>query len=423
MNAYLPELSLLALLVVFVIGAFKKNPIQIGLLGLVAALMIGRLAGFTDTVIMGYFPSDLFIRLLCILFFFAIPQSNGAIELLARKMVSRFKCGQKLMPFVLYLIGVVMGTVGMQSTATNAIYAGVAVSLALSVKGNPQLYALAGTLGVCCGVYCPINEFATNIAFACQSADLAYPGMLIYGLNLIAFSITFIAVYFVMGGHRVKTIGSAEYISQDLPKFNYQQTVSLIGVPAVILLVLFAGLDVGWAALIVGIACILLKAGNCGEALKGVSLNLLIMICGIGTLVNLIGELGGFTVLSNLLSNIMSSITIYPLMCLTSSIFTLFTLGKLVILTLVPTLPQLMENIPGVASNILVSGVSGAALIASVGPLSTTGALIMASLTQQLGAEKGAAYYTKQLLIGFFCAIVFACVYFLLALLVGGAIG
>ena len=422
MNEYIAQISFAVLILVFVIGAFKKNPIQIGILGFAAAFLLGKVSGYKDADIMKFFPTVLFVRLFCILFFFSIPQVCGSIELLAKKMVTKFKCSQRYMPFVLFFTGFILVSCGVQNTACTAILTGVAISIALSMKANPQLFALSAALGNCCGSYSPINEFASNIAFACETAGLTYSPNLVYGLNLIAYGVTFLAVYFFFGGYKVPAENQVVDRNQKLEKFNRRQIISLIGIPVIVALVLILNVDVGWAALIVAIACILLGAAPCTAVLKGVSLNLLILICGIGTLVNIIGELGAFGVLSGLLASVMNSVTMTPLMCLTSSIFSLFTLGRLVILTLVPTLPEMLAKIPNVSSIILISGVSGAALSASVGPLSTTGALIMANLTQMEGEEKGTSYYNKQLLAGVFCAVVFAAVYLVLGLLLGGMI-
>ena len=355
MTAYLPEISLIVLLAVFVISAFKKNPIQIGILGFAAAFVIGRLAGIADTKIMSFFPSSLFIQIFCVLFFFSIPQANGAINLLAQKLVARFKCGRRLMPFVLYVIGMIFGSCGIQCTALTSVYTGLAIAVALSLKANPLLYALAAALGGCSGGYSPVNEFSVaTIKFACDSAGLPYNGVQIYILNLVAYFVAFLAVYFVLGGYKNREVCIAgvnyeAHQAQELAKFNYQQIVSLLGIVAIIVLTVL-GVNVGWAALIVGIVVILLKADKCDEALKRVSLPLLVLICGMGTLINVIKELGGFDVLSNILSRIMSPVTVAPTMCLTSSVFSVFAMGRLVILTLIPTLPDILQNFPGISA-------------------------------------------------------------------------
>ena len=84
-------LSILAVVIVFVIGAFKQNPLHLGILGMFVAFVIGKAAGIADTTIMGFFPTTLFVRVFGIMFFFAIAQANGAIELLAKKMIAKME--------------------------------------------------------------------------------------------------------------------------------------------------------------------------------------------------------------------------------------------------------------------------------------------------------------------------------------------
>lgn len=108
-------LSILAVVIVFVIGAFKQNPLHLGILGMFVAFVIGKAAGIADTTIMGFFPTTLFVRVFGIMFFFAIAQANGAIELLAKKMIAKFGANARLMPFVLFYVGVILGSIGINS--------------------------------------------------------------------------------------------------------------------------------------------------------------------------------------------------------------------------------------------------------------------------------------------------------------------
>lgn len=50
------SLSLIVLVVVFAIGALKKNPLHIGILAMLAAFILGKIAGVKEVAIMGYFP-------------------------------------------------------------------------------------------------------------------------------------------------------------------------------------------------------------------------------------------------------------------------------------------------------------------------------------------------------------------------------
>lgn len=61
-------ISLLAVVVVFAVGAIKKNPIHLGILAMAVAYLIGKFAGVKDTAIMGYFPTTMFVRVFGIMF-------------------------------------------------------------------------------------------------------------------------------------------------------------------------------------------------------------------------------------------------------------------------------------------------------------------------------------------------------------------
>ena len=115
------SLSLIVLVVVFAIGALKKNPLHIGILAMLAAFILGKIAGVKEVAIMGYFPTTLFVRVFGIMFFFAIAQANGAIELLARKMIAKTGRNTKLMPIFIFYVGVILASIGINSLAGMAI--------------------------------------------------------------------------------------------------------------------------------------------------------------------------------------------------------------------------------------------------------------------------------------------------------------
>ena len=401
--------------VVFAIGAFKKNPLHIGLLGLLATFIIGRIAGIADAKLMGFFPTTLFVRVFGIMLFFGIAQSNGSLELLAKKIVNRTGRNAKLLPFYLFYTGVLLGAVGINSLAGMAILSGIGISLAVAAGGNPLLFGIAGGYGVATGCYSPINEYTANITSAVESASLSVQLMPIFITNVIAFSISFLVIYLILGGFKAKGEVDAQ-ILKDLPKFSRNQIITMLGILAVIALAVF-GVDVGWAGLIVAIVCILLGTISSVDAIKKVSLPSLILICGVGALINLTSDLKGFELMSNALASIMTPSTVYPLLALTSSAMSLFTISRLVVITLVPTIPGIMLAIPGVSAQLAITAVAAGAFASSIGPMSANGALIMQNLGQQLGEQEAGKQFTKQMLMGILGAVVVAVVFYVAGLL------
>ena len=103
--------------------------------------------------------------------------------------------------------------------------------------------------------------------------------MSIYLFNLVAYSISFLVIYLLLGGHKAKGSLDNDVTLKDIPAFSRPQTITLIGILAVVALVVLLKVDIGWSGLIVAVACILLWACKCDVALKKVSLPSLMLIC------------------------------------------------------------------------------------------------------------------------------------------------
>jgi len=407
-------ISILSVVFVFGVGVIKKNPLHIGILGLLISYVIGRVAGISEVAIMGFFPTTLFVRVFGIMLFFGIAQSNGSLELLAKKLLAKTGSNIKLLPFYIFYVGIFIGAIGINSLAGMAILSGIGISLALASNGNPLLFGIAGGYGIAAGCYSPINEFTANIVSATDSVGLSVDLMQIFIISIIAFSASFAVIYFLLGGYKAKGELQKSVIS-DLPAFSKNQIITLIGIIAVLSLVVFFKIDIGWAGLIVAAICAILGVCKSVDSIKNVSLPSLILISGVGTLINLVSKLGGFELMSNGLSQIMTTSTVAPVMSITSSAMSLFTIARLCVLTLIPTIPGIVEAIPGASVDLAIIGVSVGAFASSIGPLSSNGALIMQNLSQQLGEEKAANYFTKQMIMGVVGAVVVALTLFVIS--------
>ncbi|MDR2574502.1 MAG: hypothetical protein LBC94_09235 [Desulfovibrio sp.] len=390
-------LSILSLFFLFVVGAFKRNPLNLGILAIFICYLLGSYAGMKSVAIMQMFPTVLFVRIFGILLFFSVVQHNGALELLAKKILAVTGKNSKILPFAIFYVGILLGSVGINSLAGMAILSGIGISLALSSDGNPLLHGIAGGYGIAVGCYSPINEYTTNIVAAANAAGYnSVELMPIYIYCIIGFSISFAVIYFLMGGHKAKGSVKGEDVLGELPAFTNQQLISLLGIVGVLLLVVFLRFDVGVAGIMMAVACVLLGCCKCDAAIKGVSLPVLLLVCGVGMLVNLISKLGGFAIVSSALSSVMVADTVAPLMSLSSSVMSLFTLSRVCVLTLVPTIPGIVQNIPAASVDLAIAATSAGAFASCIGPLSSCGALIMQNLSQQVGDEQATKYFVPQ---------------------------
>lgn len=82
----LAVLALIFLVVAIVLGFVRK--MNVGLVCLGLAFILGQIGHIPTRTILGGFPSSLFLTLLGTMFFFSLLQENNTLELLSKKMVT-----------------------------------------------------------------------------------------------------------------------------------------------------------------------------------------------------------------------------------------------------------------------------------------------------------------------------------------------
>ena len=122
--------------------------------------------------------------------------------------------------------------------------------------------------------------------------------------------------------------------------------------------------------------------------MAGIPWNVIIMVLGVGMLMNIISLSGGVDILVNALEGLMGKGSAAPIMAILAGVMSFFSSGLGVVF------PTLIPVCGGLAAGIGVSGVTLVAMvviggtIAGYTPISTTGALIMAGVAQQKDSEK-----------------------------------
>src|SRR5919108_597985 len=78
-------ISLLVLVLIFLIGT--TMPVNMGVLGIVAAFVVGTAMGVSEDDMFLGFPGDLFIILVGVTYLFGIASSNGTVNWLVHHQV------------------------------------------------------------------------------------------------------------------------------------------------------------------------------------------------------------------------------------------------------------------------------------------------------------------------------------------------
>ena len=377
-------LSLFFLVIAIFLGFVRK--MNTGLLCIAFALLLGRMSGVSDADIIKGFNASLFLMLLGVTYLFSMAQINGSLDLLAQKVIALAGRRIYLIPVIIYVFSIVLAALGPGSVPTMAIMMVFSMSLAAEMKISPVLLSTLTVLGACAGGLSPLA--ATGIIGANLCAEFGLTGIendfLINGI--LAFSVYAVIVYIALGGYKLR---AAENIgTKEIAAFNKKQLLTLAGIVAMVLMVMLLRINVGLVSFAVAAVLSFLRVSDEGKAIRHIPWNTLLLITGVGVLMQLIIDLGGIQVLSAALVSIMNEKTAAAMMGLTSGIMSWFSSSSGVVMpTLIPTVPHIAQQLGGVNELELASSITTISHVAAISPLSTGGALALAAYASAANAS------------------------------------
>lgn len=387
--------ALLLLLFTVLVGFVRK--LNVGLLAIAGAVILGYGTGlFKGSKIIAGFSANLFMILLGITLFFGIIQSNGCIELSMRKLVGLFGRHVWLVPPLVYEVGFVFAAIGPGCVPAMAFAAAVAVPLAHETGYHPIMLLLLGNLGTYCGRFSPITPEGVLIQEILGKQGIVVPNSILLLDTFLGTLVLAVLVFFFYKGYQIKAPEKTSRTVDDL-HYTTAQLIALGSVAVMILLVLKLGMNVGLASFLMAALLILLGIGDEKTAFKSVPWSTLIMVCGVGVLMNLVIATGGINLLAQAISKAMTPSTAGALMGLLAGVMSWFSSAIGVVFpTLLPTVGLVGENLGGtVPLSELVSVVALFASVAGLSPASTGGAVIMGACGTD--AEYGKKYPAEKL--------------------------
>lgn len=381
----LAVISLVLLLAAIVIG-FVRN-VNVGILSIGFAMILTLL--FPDTLstkdVVSGFSTSLFVQMVGVTYLFAIINGNGTLELLAKKIVN--KVPARMIPFVMFLIGMVLSAVGPGSIPCLAIIPVIAIPISISAGINPIMTAIIGDMGAMAGRMSPLTPEAAVVRGLMEEQNLNGNTVPIMICTIVTTLICAALVYIYYRGWKVEKPMQTDE-KEVLPKFTWQQMASIAGLLLLAFGVLVLSWNVGLTGFLIGSVLCILGCGKEKKAIAGVPWNVIIMVLGVGILMNVISLSGGVDLLVSALEKVMGEKSAAPVIALLAGIMSFFSSGLGVVFpTLVPICGGLASGI-GADGIYLVAMVVIGGTIAGYTPISTTGALIMAGVAQQKDSEE-----------------------------------
>ena len=378
-------LSLLLLLAAIAIGFLRNANVGILCIGfaMILTLFFGDVIS-AKSVIAG-FGTSLFIQMVGVTYLFSIINSNGTLELLAKKIVNLVPA--RAIPVVMFLIGMALSASGPGSIPCLAIIPVIAIPLSVSAGINPIMTAIIGDMGAMAGRMSPPTPEAAVVRSLMEEQGMngnTVPIMVCTFITAIVVSVL-IVIYYKGWNVDPSCTGRKK---ETLPAFNRGQYMSIAGLLVLAVGVLFLKWNVGLTGFLIGSVLIVTGCGNEKKAVSGVPWNVILMVLGVGMLMNIVSQSGGIDLMVEAMEKVMGPRSAAPMMALTAGIMSFFSSGLGVVFpTLVPACGSLAAGL-GVDGVQLVAMVVIGGTIAGYTPISTTGALIMAGVAQQERAEE-----------------------------------
>ncbi len=412
-------LSLLALLVAIVLSMTSR--INVGLVSLALAWIVGTYGAHlsAETIAKG-FPSSLFITLVGMTMLFSAAESNGTLERLARKAAQLARGSARALPLVFFGLSAVLSAVGPGSVPSVALVAPLAMAIGAEVGVAPFVTSLMVANGANSGNLSPVSAVGVIANTRMTAAGVGgHEGKVMFA-NFAASLIVGLAGYLIFGGLRAHPAhkeppafrpadGEPSALSPPAGvgaslDFTTAHRLTTAALVLWILAVLVFNVSLGFSAMVAAILLVFAGAVDEGRMIARIPWGVVIMVCGVSTLISLLETTGGLDLFTTFLSKFSTARTLDGMLAFVTGVISIYSSTSGVVLpTFLPMVPKLVTAVGGgdpLAASLSIN--VGASLV-DVSPLSTLGALCLAALPN---AAEAKPLFRRLLLWGFAMAIV-----------------
>lgn len=380
----LTVISVLGLLVMFAINA--KLPINMGILGFVGAFILATITGVSEDVIFSEFPVNLFIILVGVTYFFGILQDNGTIDLITASSLKLVKGRRMLIPWIMFLLELLLTSIGTQGTAAIIIVAPIALRLAHKIGFNQLGMSLMVAWGMVGGIFSPLNVMGIIVRGVVEESGIAFNANTLFLLStLFAVGLAFLTFTFFGG---FKKSDEESQISEDDAELheilnpNIEVTtyriVSLVALVALILMGMIFEMNMGFAGLTLGLLLALFAPQRQKDIVNGIPWSIILMVSGIVTYVGIMEQIGVTEYITQLISEVNNPIFAILATCYIGGVISAFVSTTGFLGAVIPLLIPMLAT-----GDIWIMGAIAAVCVASsivdVCPFSTTGAIFVAN--------------------------------------------
>ena len=377
-------LSLSTLIIVIALSCFTKvNP---GLLSLGLAWLLGYYGTHMSIPqIAAGFPVYMFIVLVGVTYLFGIAKHNGTLEKLVQAALHLVKNNPLSSPLLFFIIAAALSTVGAGNIGAVALLAPVAMVVAWETGIGAFFMTIVLICGANAGAFSPFaltgiiaNNLIAKLGMTMNPWTQIYiPNFLTQALLVFLCYLTF--YWKLKNSKKPLPVSVSKTIYSNLHWTAHQKS-TLAAIIILITSTVFLKADIGFLSIALASILALLNGHEGKEAFKHVPWDTILMVCGINTLIGVLENMGGLGLLTNLLAKVSTPQNVTAVIAFTAGILSAFSSSSGVVLpTFIPLVPELITKIGGGNSAAIVSSINVGAHLVDISPLSSLGAICIAS--------------------------------------------
>lgn len=372
--------SIVILIAIFAAAVWL--PVNMGLIGLAAALALGVFGGgLAVKDVLGGFPADLFLTLLGITYLFGIASRNGAIDWLVGRAAHALGRHTALLPVLVFLVAGVLTALGAVGPAAVAIVAPIALRLARAHGLSALMMGLLVVHGAQAGGFSPISIYGGITNKVLEGSGIAPDPDFLF-LASAAFNSAIAVLIWAFYARRTAAALAQPHDVPEPPALSHDQAWTLTGLAALAIGALLFKVDIGFMALMVILVLAMVAPQTQDGALKQVDWSTILLISGIVIYVSLLDKLGTIDAVSALIATVGSAALAVLLLCYLAGVVSAFASSTALLGVIIPL------AIPVLAGSTLspiavVSAIAIANTIVDTSPFSTNGALIVANTPEE----------------------------------------
>lgn len=386
-----------AIFIAVIIG--YKTGFNTGFFAIVFAYLIGAfLLGMTPKEIISGWPVSTMFVIFSVSLFYNFALANGTLEKTARWLLYAFRKAPGLLPFALYAASAGIATLGAGFFTVMAFMA----PLTLLICDEAKMSKLVGAIAINCGALSGANFMTSGSGIIYRGlmegggyADQSFRYTAVIFIASVIFSLLLIAFFrYVPKSNR--QIGQGVTFDKpepftDLQKKNLSLMITMILVVLIfpvlhillpdiqVITFINSKMDVGLVAIIFSAIALFLKLAPQKEVIAKVPWNTIIMICGVGMLINVAISAGTIDLLASWAGSSLPAWFIPIAFSLIGAVMSFFSSTLSVVCPALFPLVSSLAHTAGIDPMILFTCIVIGAQSSAISPFSSGGSLIMGS--------------------------------------------